>query len=131
MAKPQRATWASPYIAVQYTDKSVDFYHKAFGFEIIEKAPAEDGSTWHAEMRYKDLLIMCGKIGQTPAMSDIESPISQYDYVENVDHFHEQAIKHGAKSISAPEDMFWGDRMCRLQDIDGYVWSFASHLGNP
>jgi uncharacterized glyoxalase superfamily protein PhnB len=25
--------------------------------------------------------------------------------------------------------MFWGDRMVRLRDPDGYLWSFATKVG--
>ena len=47
-----------------------------------------------------------------------------------MDTFYEKALQQGAKSLSAPEDMFWGDRMCSLQDPEGYSWYFATHLGN-
>lgn len=30
--------------------------------------------------------------------------------------------------LSEPEDMFWGDRVTRLQDDDGHTWSLATRV---
>ena len=136
-AKPERATWVSPYIMVKDVDQAVTFYNQAFSFETVERIPGEDGSTWHAELRYQDQLIMLGKVGvygstaKSPIMSQVESPINQYIYVKDVDQFYTKAIKAGAKHVVKPEDMFWGDRMCKLKDLDDYVWCFATFLGEP
>ncbi len=134
-AVPENATWVSPYITVSDVDKAAEFYQKAFQFQKLNLAPGEDGSTWHGEMRYQDQLIMMGKAGayggktQSPLQSGIESPMNLYLYCENVDEFFKKAVAAGAKALAAPEDMFWGDRMCRLKDIDGYLWCFATFLG--
>ncbi len=133
--KPERATWLSPYMTVRDVDAAVLLYQNAFGFELLDKAPGDDGTTWHAEMRYQDQLIMMGKEGawggetKTPISSGVECPICLYLYTENVDDFHKKAIAAGAISLQAPDNMFWGDRMCRLKDEDGYIWSFATYQG--
>lgn len=131
--KPDNASWINPYVMVENVDASVDFYQRAFGFEIQEKVPTEEGDTFHADMTYRGQLIMLGKVNacpdskeQTPLQTQVASPIFLYFYVDQVDEFYQQALAVGAKSILAPEEMFWGDRMCRLQDINGYVWSFAT-----
>ncbi len=132
--KPENATWVSPYLTVQDADIAIEFYAKAFNFTIIEKTAGDDGSTWHGELQYKDQLIMLGKAGayggtsKPPVMTGVESPISQYIYTEDVDAFHNNAVTAGAKSLGEPENMFWGDRMCRLQDPDGYIWCFATKV---
>lgn len=133
--KPHKAPWITPYIMVTDVDKAVQFYEKAFGFEKIEVVPGEDNTGWHAELKYKDHLIMFGKSGaygdtsKPPHESGIESPMNLYLYCENVDDFYAHALKMSAKSLGVPEDMFWNDRMCKLQDPEGYVWCFATHLG--
>lgn len=130
-SKPKNATWLSPYITVKDVDAAVNFYKNAFGFQVGDLAPGEDGTTWHAELKYKDQLIMLGKEGgydktsKSPISSGVESPINLYLYCDDVDVFYKHATEHGAISLTAPENMFWGDRMCRLKDIDGYVWAFA------
>jgi len=133
--RPEGAPWISPYVIVQDVDQAAHFYETAFGFEKIHLVAGEDNSCWHAEMKYRDHLIMFGKAGtyggktKPPRANGIESPINLYLYCEDVDEFHEHAIRAGAKSVSAPEDTFWNDRMCRLEDPDGYVWCFATYLG--
>jgi PhnB protein len=132
---PAHASWLSPYITVLDVDKAVEFYKNVFRFEVKNLVPGEDGSGWHAEMQHKDQLIMCGKQGKyggtskAPAVSGIECPITLYLYCDNVDTFYTEAVSKGAEPLGAPEDMFWGDRMCRLKDLDGYVWCFATYNG--
>lgn len=124
----------SPYITVSDVDHAISFYEKAFQFKLHEKNADESNAIFHAEMKYRDQLLMFGKQGyqgwttKTPAESKVESPINMYIYCDDVDQFHAHAIKNGAKSLLAPEDTFWGDRMCRLEDLDGYVWVFATRL---
>jgi uncharacterized glyoxalase superfamily protein PhnB len=131
---PEGVTWVSPYITVKDVDTAITFYQKAFNFDKKEAVPGEDGTTWHAEMKYKNQLLMFGKAGaydkksQAPQTSKVECPMSLYLYCENVDQFYEDAIAAGAKSIIEPQDMFWGDRMCKLQCPDGYHWAFATHI---
>lgn len=127
MSRPPHLPWVSPYIMVSNLETALAFYNKAFGFELKEKTPE------HAEMRYKDQILMFGQEGaygsqsKSPRSSGIESPINLYIYVENVDAFHKSAVESGAKSVGDPEDMFWGDRMCRLQCPEGYRWAFATN----
>ena len=122
----------SPYLTVTNVDRAATFYQKAFQFTLSEMKSGEDETGMHAEMKYKDQLIMIGKEGaygsplKSPCTSGVESPITLCVYCENVDAFYKAAITQGAKSISEPEDMFWGDRMCRLQDPDHYTWCFLT-----
>ena len=41
----------------------------------------------------------------------------------------QKAKASGAKLISEPEDMFWGDRMAQMEDLEGYLWVFATKVG--
>ena len=34
----------------------------------------------------------------------------------------------GAKAVFPPQNMFWGDRICKLTDPDGHVWNFATNV---
>lgn len=132
---PPGATWITPYIVVSNVDDMIKFYEKAFAFKTTEKSPGEDGSTWHAELKYQNQMLMMGKAGAyggtiyPPTKTGSESPINLYLYCQDVDNFYRNATQHGAISLAAPEDMFWGDRMCRLKDPDGYIWCFATFSG--
>ncbi|MBY0500600.1 MAG: VOC family protein [Alphaproteobacteria bacterium] len=134
MSKPSQhssnETWISPYLTVIDVDAAVDFYTRAFQFENSEIKPGDDGKGIHAEMIYGGHLIMCGResaygsLLKSPKTSGVDSPITLCISCDDVDAFYQKALAQGAKSISAPEDMFYGYRMCRLQDIDNYVWCF-------
>lgn len=122
----------SPYLTVRNVMEAAHFYEKAFQFHLSEMKPGDDGIALHAEMTYQGQLIMCGKEGaygsplKAPITSGVESPISLCVYCDDVDKFYKESLAQGAKSISAPENMFWEHRMCRLQDLDGYVWCFMT-----
>lgn len=126
--------WASPYLIVSDVAKAQAFYKKAFQLETGEPIVGDDGVPNHAELRYHDSTMMIGKEGnygstiKTPKSSGIESPIILYLYCDNVDEFYKHAVAAGAKSLLEPADMFWGDRMCALQDPDGYTWNFATFI---
>jgi PhnB protein len=136
---PNYFPWLTPYLMVQDVDIAVDFYKKAFGFEVKEVAPDENGVAIHAEVFYKgQVIMMLGREGacetgfsgaaKSPKSTGIISPISLYVYTENVNEFYKHALEHSAKSLGQPEIMFWGDKMCRLQDPDDYIWCFATRV---
>ncbi|OJW51581.1 MAG: hypothetical protein BGO67_05010 [Alphaproteobacteria bacterium 41-28] len=124
----------SPYLTAKDVDSAANFYQKAFLFNLSELKKGEDGSGIHGELNFQDQLIMIGKEGvyesplQSPITSGIASPITLCVYCEDVDKFYKEALDHGAQSVSAPENMFWGYRMCRLQDLDNYTWCFMTPL---
>src|SRR5262245_29128688 len=83
--KPENFSWLSPYILVKDVDKAIEFYRKAYDFKVRDKSAGEDGSTWHAELTYKDQTLMLGKAGcgksskekstDSPVMSGVDCPI--------------------------------------------------------
>lgn len=129
---PEGFTWVTPYLVVKDVDVAINFYQIAFGFVKKDAIKGHDGTTWHAEMKYKDQVLMLGKEeasgnnSQAPQTSKLTSPMSLFLYCENVDAFYVSALAAGAKSIMVTQDMFWGDRMCKLACPDGYVWAFAT-----
>lgn len=124
--------WVSPYISVRSVADTIGFYQKVFGFELQDKVADDSGKLMHAEFRHHDSVIMiglegaCNKPIQCPKTSGVASPMSLYVYVDDVDSFFEKAVKAGATADMAPNDAFWGDRICSLIDCDGYSWCFAS-----
>ena len=59
---------------------------------------------------------------------DAEHRVPFYLYVDDVDAVYARALAAGAKSLSEPEDQFWGDRFAQIEDPDGYRWALARHL---
>lgn len=133
--KPQNMPTLIPYLTVSQAEESIRFYEKAFGFKLTNPPAKNDkGQISHVEMSYLDIQIMFtpegvwDSIHKTPNNLGIIMPISLYLYTPDVDKLYEQALAHGAISIREPADEFWGDRFCQLKDIDGYLWSFATHV---
>ncbi len=54
--------------------------------------------------------------GGTPCTLHLEQPKAA-----DVDALYERALKAGAKSLMAPEDMFWGDRYAQVADPFGHL----------
>lgn len=133
--KPENFPWLSPYLIVEDIKRSADFYTNAFKFEIKDTSPPINDESQHAEFSYKDQVIMLGKQGafggssKTPKNAGIEPGFNLYLYVENVDDFFKHAVASGATPIMEPNDVFWGDRMCSVKDLDGHHWAFATHIG--
>jgi PhnB protein len=38
------------------------------------------------------------------------------------------ATAAGAQVVLPPQDMFSGDRLCKLTDPDGHIWNFATNI---
>jgi PhnB protein len=124
-----------PYLTVKNMKESIDFYEKAFNFKVNgEISKDEAGNAVHVEMRRLEAVIMFGPEGahdmtsKAPITTNIESGIRLYIYCEDVDKLYEQALRNGAKSLLAPEEAYWGDRMCVLTDINHYHWTFATKI---
>lgn len=120
-------TWA----IVENLENSLDFYTKAFGFDILEKHE-RDGVINGATLKLGDMTFMlfkCGSHGdtKTPKQSGVKPGFGAYVYYDDVDKVYNNAIKHGAVSLAEPQDSFWGDRYCQLRDPDGYEWGLATY----
>jgi uncharacterized glyoxalase superfamily protein PhnB len=134
--KPKNCPGIIPYLTVQNAEKSIDFYERAFGFRTNKEDLSKDelGNIVHAELFFHDVMIMLSPEGAWGSSNKAPVNISSihsfglYVYCPNVDAFYKNAIQNGAESLMEPQDMFWGDRMCRLRDIDGFDWVFGTYI---
>src|SRR5437879_7955265 len=102
-ARPAGVPWLMPYLTVKDVDAALDFYQRAFGFEKRMAMPGPDGRTRHAEVGWKDALIMFSPepeagsecTGKAPATSGIESPVGLFLYCDDVDALYARATKAG------------------------------------
>ena len=121
-----------PFLFYNDPGAALDWLAKAFGLETRMSMPGPEGQIMHAEMQLRDAVIMMGPVSDevgSKSPSDLPGVNqSLYVYVDDVDAHYEQAKSAGARIMSEPEDMFWGDRMYYAQDCEGHHWNFAQHV---
>lgn len=133
---PNKIPTMIPYLTVQNANESIKFYETAFGFVTKEAIKGENGETTHAEMLYKDVLIMFAPEGaysspvKAPKTLNVLPSICLYLYCDDVDAMYQQALNARASSLMEPQDSFWGDRICQVSDLNGFQWMFAKPLAN-
>ena len=115
---------------------SLAFYAQAFGFKAGKTITSPDGKVIRAVMRSgRATVVMFSPEGiwsgtmKSPVRSGAECPLTMYVRCLEVDARADQARAVGAKILTEPTDMFWGDRIARIEDPDGYIWCFASETG--
>jgi uncharacterized glyoxalase superfamily protein PhnB len=129
--------WITPMLTVKDVAKAAAFYERAFGLSKRFELPGSDGTIMHAEMAYREGVIMLGPENNTPGLA-AKAPVSTgavpshhlYLYCDDVDKLWTKATAAGAKGVAPPDTMFWGDRVCRLVDPDGHHWSFATNVAD-
>lgn len=132
--KPEGMSWINSYMIVKDMKKSLAFYEQAFGFKTRMTLPDSEGNITHAEMEYKDNILMIGSESPDQKMLAARtlkgSPVSFYLYVDNIDEFYSRAQNAGTEVISKPTDQFWGDRTCTFKCPEGYQWTFAQNVAD-
>lgn len=122
----------TPHLVCAGAAGAIDFYKKAFSAVEEFRLPGPQGKLLHACIRIGDSAVML--VDEFPDWGSISpkslkgSPVTIHLFVEDVDAFVAQAIGAGAKILMPIEDMFWGDRYCKLEDPFGHHWSVATHI---
>ena len=128
---PKGMHTVTPNLTLRDCAKAIDFYKRALGAQEVSRMMAPDGkAVWHAELRIGDSVVymndeMPGMSRPAPQASN-PVPVTMWLYVQDCDAAFGRAVKAGAKEISPPTDMFWGDRCAGVADPFGYLWSFAT-----
>lgn len=121
----------TPYLTVRGAKAALVFYKKAFGAVELMCLPGENDTLMHAEMKIGDSIVMlsdeCLAFNSLSPQHYNGTPVGIMLYVENVDHTFPQAVEAGATAVMPPTDMFWGDRMAKVIDPFGHVWSIGTH----
>ena len=122
----------TPHLVCADAAQAIDFYAKAFGAVEISRLAGPDGKVWNAQLRIGDSMLMV--VDAMPEHGSLDplalkgSPVSIHLYVADADAQFQQAVAAGATPQMPPEDVFWGDRFCTVQDPYGHRWSIATHL---
>jgi PhnB protein len=112
-----------PYILTQDAKALSKFLTAVFGASEVERWSRPEGTGTHVTLRIGDSVIM---LGERAGSAGLEA--STHAYVADVDATYKRALEHGARSLSEPRDMPYGDRSCGIEDPLGNTWWVGSPL---
>ena len=128
---PEGYHTATPNLIVNDAARALEFYTRALGAKERMRSSGPGGKIMHAEFQLGDSIIMLAdefpEMGSRSPKTLGGSVGGLWLYVPDTDAVYDQAIAAGATSVSAPADMFWGDRHARIRDPFGHEWSIATH----
>lgn len=116
---PDGYTTVTPWLISKDTAGLIDFVIKAFDAEPIgEPVYGEDGSIGHAEVRIGNAVVMMFDARPdwppTPGFLRL--------YVPDGDETFRKALAAGATPVTELTELFWDDRVGRVQDPFGNLW---------
>jgi PhnB protein len=124
----------TPHLAIAGAAAAIEFYTRVLGATERMRMPAADGTVAHAEIAIGDSVIMIGE--EAPDRGDPSpralggTPVLLYTYVADVDDVFNRAIEAGAKPVSPPTNLFYGDRGAIFEDPFGHKWNIATRVEN-
>jgi PhnB protein len=126
-AVPDGMHTITPQLAIDGCDKAIEWYGKAFGAEVVSRAPDPSGKkVWHASIRIGNSIVFVNDV--FPEMGGSAQTASMWLYTDNVDQAWKRAVDAGGKITMPIADMFWGDRLGQIADPYGNKWSLAQHM---
>jgi uncharacterized glyoxalase superfamily protein PhnB len=126
-AVPEGMHTITAQLAIDGCDKAIDWYKKAFGAELLSRAPDPSGKkVWHASMKIGSSVFFVNDV--FPEMGGSAQTASLWIYADNIDSWFKRAVDAGAKVTMPMADMFWGDRMGAVADPFGNKWNLAQHI---
>ena len=125
--KPPGHHTVTPGFAVPNATVVFDFLKKAFGAKLVDRYDAPDGSIAHCEVLLGDSVVMFGEANPGHGMDAMPASLSYYvDDGGAVDATYARALAAGAKSLSEPENQFYGYRSATVKDPGGNRWTICA-----
>ncbi|WP_191257073.1 VOC family protein [Amycolatopsis oliviviridis] len=126
------------YLAYRDAAKALRWLESAFGFETVMEFPDDKGRILHSELRLggASIIVFSAEEDYDRATRKGET-VGHGLYVslptqEAVDAVFASAIEAGATTVWKPENTEWGNYRFRVDDLEGYEWTFGTHIpGEP
>ncbi len=125
---PEGYSTLTPVIISKDAKATIESYERALGANVraIMKCP-QSGDIMHASLTIGDSTLFV-----SDECTDMGIHVTErqefYLYVENADNAFAQAKKAGYSEVSELQDMFWGDRIGAVKDINGNTWKLAQKV---
>lgn len=131
----QQSAHVMPGFRCRDAAREVDWLCDAFGFERHLVVPDEKGGVVHAQLRFRNGLVMLGPAGDAEFDQWVKPPDTNagvntqsiYVLVDDVDKHCERARSAGAEILVEPMDPEYGGRMYTCRDPEGQIWSFGTY----
>jgi PhnB protein len=126
MSDAQYAT-VDPWIISADTPAEVEFLSEVFGAtERGERMLNPDGSVGHAEVAIGDSVLML-----FDAPTGRHLPTYLRVYVDDLADVVDRAVAMGARVVTEPSELFWGDHVARFRDPQGHLWWVFQQPAEP
>ena len=136
MTNETRLKGAAIIPALRYVDApaAIEWLCAAFGFEKHLVVPGEDGGIAHAQLTFRNSMIMLGSARDGEYDSLLIQPadagaVTQAPYVivDDVDTHCARARAAGAEIVMEPADQYYGGRLYICRDIERHLWNFGAY----
>lgn len=126
---------------LRYRDAAaaIDFLCDAFGFTRHMVVEGDEREIAHAQLVWRDGMIMLGSHGGTgaddefgelqvpPASSDAAVTQSPYLVVEDIEAHYERARAAGAEIVMEIREEDYGAKLYSCRDPEGHLWNFGDY----
>lgn len=128
---PDGYTTVTPWLISTDTAAELEFIRVAFDGEEIARVVGEDGRIGHAETR-----IGSGDQAAIVLLFDAPenwppTPCFLRLYVEDAEKTYRRAQEAGARPVTEPTELFWGDKVGRVLDPLGNLWWIQQRVAEP
>lgn len=113
----------TPWMIGRHTAELIDFLTAAFGAEELGRVADEHGNIGHAEVRIGDSVVMLFDKPDWPP-----TPCFLRLYVEDTPATLARAVAAGARVVTEPTELFWGDTVARLGDPFGNLYWLQTRI---
>jgi uncharacterized glyoxalase superfamily protein PhnB len=133
----------TPMLSYEDGAAAIAWLCDAFGFEEVSRMAGDDGRIGHAELRLEGARIFLAaptpeyrgprRLAETcedaRRWRDLPYVIDGvHVVVSDVDAHFRRATEAGATILSEPEDESYGERIYRVEDVEGHRWMFAQPI---
>jgi uncharacterized glyoxalase superfamily protein PhnB len=120
-----------PILVYDDADRAIQWLCEAFGFTERLRFVGKDGKVSHAQLSVAEGAIMLGRQGgefRPPRAGEVSQYV--HIHVEDVDQHFGRAQRAGARIVSSPANMPFGERQYTCLDPEGHRWTFSQSVAD-
>lgn len=128
----QAIGFIAPALFYHDADAAITFLEQAFGFRTRLVSRDDTGRVVHAELTYRDSVIMVSGVRSDRAWVSPRDVTGRHMMlsvvVPDADAHHMQAVEAGAEIVRPPADAGYGGRGYEARDTEGNDWYFGTYM---